>query len=294
MNPESSIQEIYLSQYLPSQNIPQTQISLFDQKIPENIKAFFQFNDLGAFVRYEVSGVNKSFSLSTKNLGIDENVQQVLKDNLTSNNYYLLPKRIQKQLSNLGAAPRRFLFKLSTNQPPSAIYTNMGYFLLKIKFSEWYRKVQDAEGDIKCFLHYEVGHEDYQKFYLTAFQLVYDFFAREEGAALLKDSEWKPTIKDLIDLHQAVRDVIEKAAKNNERITKKSFKNIREKAIFKIHHAPPTFDEYLDQIRVSSYLFNIHYTDLNNAKIEKLEDIKEIADRLWHPKRSDFTMPNFE
>jgi hypothetical protein len=44
-----SFQEAYLSQYLASPNIPQTQINLFDQKIPDNIKAFFQLNDLGAF-----------------------------------------------------------------------------------------------------------------------------------------------------------------------------------------------------------------------------------------------------
>jgi len=261
------------------------QRSLYAETILDHTSSFLQLNNLGAFVKYDVSGVNKLISIpNTCNKAIFTAHQE----HITANRYSFYPMSIHLYLNELIAKPRRILHRLSRENPQCTIWTNLGYFIVKRLFDYWRNIVIDVEKDLKKYLLEEVGKEGYESFYLQTFNLFQNIYSNGNGVTAISNSGQLISQKDLSHLHKSVGKSARKIAKFNLNPAKNNLKSVEEKTMLKLYHVPFDFHHYLDQIKVSTYFFTVHPENLTNKTFENLNDVKMVTDVLWHSRTNDY------
>lgn len=287
-----SATEIELLQFHPSLEYLEYvgQRSLYAETLLDHTSSFLRLNNLGAFVKYETGGINKSISLSHHDLLLKNICDESIGDYVSNNRYFFFPQSIRNELTEFISKPKRILYQLSKENPQCATWTHLGYFLAKKIFNYWKKIVEDVNHNLKKFLREEIGKDQYETYYVSAFQLFNKLYG-EKNEHLKKISSFKKDnndIEHIKNLYHSINIVIQNISQLKKQLTINDFDNPEEKSIFKMHHIPPSFEDFVSQIYVSTYFFTIHPENLCDYKIESIEDVKYIIEKIWHPKPIDF------
>lgn len=254
--------ELFQSPSLPSiSTLPE-----FDKSLDNLIK----MSDLGAFISITIHGVEKSYSLHTRELEIPADFLLDDKVDSVSPTFHLFPEEIRHHLRKMAYDVKNFFNRKNSFKTP------FGYFLYRPYFRIWQKYVEERKQHIDRFLSDALKGRTYGQNLLKAFREGYYFLET------IKDdtAPWE-FVKSvhLTHIHNTRKEI----RRQNDTLHSldHTFPDYPLKAItIKTLQFPLDLKSYVNQLRIQFTFKSIHLEYLKNVDIHSIEDVKRMSQKM--------------
>lgn len=254
--------DLFKSPSLPSiSTLPQ-----FDKALDNLIK----MSDLGAFISITVHGVEKSYSVHSKELEIPDDF--ILDDRVdaVSDIFHLFPEEIRHHLRKRAYDAKSFFIARNSFKTP------FGFFLYRPYFRLWQKFVQERKQEVDSFLSKNLKGRVYGQLFLQAFKKGYEFLenirdttAPWEFSSSVRLSHIRQVRKEISDDNLTLHSL-------DKTIPDFPFKAITLKTM----HFPETLSDYLNQLNIQYTFRSVHLDYLKDLDIQTIEDVKRFSQGL--------------
>ncbi|MFQ6676119.1 MAG: hypothetical protein ACE5LH_07210 [Fidelibacterota bacterium] len=254
--------DLFQSPSLPSiTTLPQ-----FDKALDNLIK----MSDLGAFITITVHGVEKSYSVHSRELEIPDDFILDEKVDTVSDTFHLFPEQIRTHLRNRAYDVKSFFNRKNSFKTP------FGFFLYRPYFRIWQRFVEERKEEIDAFLTDNLKGRVYGQWFLKAFTKGYRFLetVRDDTAPW----EFLPTLR-LSEIRR-VRKEIKDAGLTLHSLDKTIPEFPLKAVVLKTMHFPVTLNEYLNQLHIQYTFRSVHLDYLKDLNIQTVEDVRRFSQGL--------------
>lgn len=239
---------------------PITSLPDFDRALDN----FIKLSDFGAFIHLSFHGIEKSYSLSLKELKIRRKYLNKT-TNISSPVYHLLPDDIHNQLM-------RFKYEaLSFFSQKNSLKTSLGYFLFRKFFHQWELHKENVLDNISKYLQNDIGKEEYEKLFAKIWNSGVNWlnFNLNKKSPYLIPQYSSNMVKER-------RSQFEKAGITLSQLDEEQEDYLTNCLTLKTLHIPQTLSEYISGISIDSTFRTIHLEYLKSVKIESISDIRHL------------------
>ena len=227
------------------------------------IKNFIKISDFGAFIELNVSGIEKSFSLSLNELRVPQRYR-LSHDNIISPAFHLFPAPVRNHLNRLKYDARAFFNRTNS------IKTIFGYFLLRQYFHLWDQHRKDYKNSVVNYLQNEIGEKRYRQFFVNIWNEAVHFL---QSGIKRKFHHMIPMAD--IDLIRAERERLERTKMSVSQLDHEDPDYFFKCLAIKTLHIPIDLKDYIQGILIYSTFTTVHLEHLKKTKIETREDLLE-------------------
>ncbi len=232
------------------------------------LENYIKLSDFGAFVQLNFKGIEKSYSLNTKELKI-KNI--FLKQDYSNNSpvFSLFPQDIVNHLNRIKYETRSFF------NEQNSIKTQFGFFLFRRYFHRWYLHRKKVLQRVSEFLAIEIGEKQYQKYYTLNLARGINWLK----SLLNKNAPFDINNFSFEDIH-LFPEKMKPQATTIYQLDKKDPDFLSKALVIKTSHIPRTIKEYEKGIKIVSAFKTIHLDYLKGVRIDSVEDIENLFGSL--------------
>lgn len=231
------------------------------------VNNLIRLNDLGGFVSISVHGVEKSYSLTVRELALPREFLRADRPANSSPAYHLFPREVRQHLKTLTYDLKSFLTKKNSLRTP------FGYFLFRAQFEQWDRFVEHRKREIDTYLEEAVGGRKYSRHFLSAAEQGMEFLRSIQGAA-----PWKIEESLRMSEMEAWRERVSQATIHT---LDRSAADFPQRLVaLKMIHFPLDLKRYLEQISIQFAYKSIHLSYLRDEEIRTLDDVKRLSRKM--------------
>ncbi len=242
-----------------------TTLPEFDRALNNLIK----MSDIGAFIQLNIQGIERQYTLNLPDYGIPNDFlrSDTIQGSVT---IPLFPNDIVQKLKKISYEVKSFF------NTKNSFRTSFGYFLFRSHFTMWKHYLDEMKKNIQDVLYQELGHGVYGKLFLEHAEKGYQVF--KNAADITAPWEFRERIL-LKDLEVKRKLFIDNHARKND-LTPTDIDFPFDMIALKTLHIPVTLQSYIQHIQISSVFKTIHLEDLAKEKIDSIDDIKNLINRL--------------
>ncbi len=228
-----------------------------------------RISDMGAFVQLNISGIEKSYTLSIDELGIPADFLR-LGAPFTPLTVYLFPPEVRRQLQKLVYDIKAYF------NSDNSLMTTFGPFLYRQKFEHWHKFLELERSRLCRTIRHLLGKKTYSRYFIELFERgLLSFQAAADITA-----PWEYEQRLTMSTTHAMRKRLDHKEFDQHTLSPTDIEYPLKMMILKTRHIPLKLDAYLKQIQVVSFFKTIHLEHLAEVEINTLDDIKHLVDQF--------------
>ncbi|MFQ6607625.1 MAG: hypothetical protein ACE5EE_03700 [Fidelibacterota bacterium] len=243
-----------------------TTLPEFDRAMDNLIK----MSDLGAFISVNVHGVEKSFSIHTRELEIPDDFLKEEYINGVSPTFYLFPPEIRNQLKKLLYEITAFFNQKNSFKSP------FGFFLFRPYFRIWTKFAEERKEHVEAFLEDSQRGWTYGQHFRHMFEQGYSYL--QEAAD--NTAPWEFLESALLQDIRETRRWLKENHKTHHTLDKTTPDYPMKAVCLKTLRIPTELEGYMRQLSIHFAFKSIHLDYLKDVEIRTVEDVKRLSERM--------------
>jgi hypothetical protein len=225
------------------------------------VENIIRLSDLGAFVEYHISGMDKSYSLRLRDMKIPAEYFRNPEEDLFLE-VALFSQEIIREVARIKYEIRAFFTSKNSLQ------TSFGPFLFRPYFDAWHNHLNTMREKLHNFFRNQLGGKKYFVSVKSAVERGFTFV----GNAFI-NHPYRLSDKISQEWIRSMREQINSERKTISQLSSVSEDFIIDYLIIKTQHFPLTLKEFLDNVKLSSVFKVVHFHHLSGIQIQSIRDI---------------------